>query len=141
MEKKVNYDLVVYGATGFTGRLVVDYIVREYGIINREFTWAIAGRNKNTLTGIVNSYKASGTKLQNIPIIIADSGDPLSLDQMTSICSIVISTAGPYMKYGLPLVNSCVKNNTHYCDLTGEVPFIKNSILTYDSKAKKIKLK
>lgn len=141
MDKKVKYDLVVYGATGFTGRLVVDYIIREYGIINKDFTWAIAGRNKDSLTGIVSSYNASGAKLKNIPIIIADSNDPLSLDLMTSICSIIISTAGPYMKYGLPLVNSCVKNNTHYCDLTGEVPFIKNSILNYDAEAKKNKTK
>lgn len=141
MDKKIKYDLVVYGATGFTGRLVVDYIIREYGIINKEFTWAIAGRNKDTLTNLRNSYKVSDSKSKDIPIIIADSYNSKSLDQMTSICNIVITTAGPYLKYGLPLVESCVKNNTHYCDLTGEVPFIRESIDLYDSLAKKNKCK
>ena len=56
---------------------------------------------------------------------------------MTSICRLVISTVGPYLKFGQQLIKSCVENGTHYCDLTGEVPFIRESIDLFDLKAKK----
>lgn len=136
MDKNTKYDLVVYGATGFTGRLIVDYIIKEYGITNDDFSWAIAGRNKNSLFKIRKLYESSNPESKNIPIIHADCEDFDSLDQMASSCSIIISTVGPYLKYGSYLVESCVKNKTHYCDLTGEVPFIRQSILKNDSEAK-----
>lgn len=141
MDKKTKYDLVVYGATGFTGRLIVDYIIQEYGVNNNDFSWAIAGRNKSSLYKIRGSYELFDPKSKNIPIILADCEDPDSLDRMTSSCSIIISTVGPYLKYGSYLVESCVKNKTHYCDLTGEVQFIRQSIVKNDSKAKLNKVK
>lgn len=141
MDKKTRYDLVVYGATGFTGRLIVEYIINEYGINSKDFSWAIAGRNKSSLSKIRKSYDYLDKKSKNIPIILADCEDPDSLDLMTSSCSIIVSTVGPYLKYGSYLVESCVKNKTHYCDLTGEVQFIRDSIIKNDSKAKLNKVK
>jgi short subunit dehydrogenase-like uncharacterized protein len=75
LDRKVKYDLVVYGATVFTGRLVVDYIIRKYGIINKEFTWAIAGRDKDTLIGIVSLVKILGVLQQKSIILVGKTTD------------------------------------------------------------------
>ena len=125
------------GATGFTGKLVVEYLIKNYGIENEEFTWAIAGRDKNKLERVRSSLKDIDSNSNKIPTLIVDSHDTISLDKMTSISRLVISTVGPYLKFGEALVESCVKNSTHYCDLTGEVPFIRKSIDAFDLKAKK----
>jgi len=134
--KNIAYQLVVMGATGFTGRLVVEYIIKNYGIKNDKFTWAIAGRNKKKLEDLRLSYKDLHPDYNQIHIFVVDSTDSLSLDAMTSISGLILSTVGPYIKYGIPLVESCVKNSTHYCDLTGETPFIRESIDLFDQKAK-----
>lgn len=134
--KNIAYQLVVMGATGFTGRLVVEYIIKNYGIKNDKFTWAIAGRNKKKLEDLRLSYKDLHPDYNQIHIFVVDSTDSLSLDTMTSISGLILSTVGPYIKYGIPLVESCVKNSTHYCDLTGETPFIRESIDLFDQKAK-----
>ena len=125
------------GATGFTGKLVVEYLIKNYGIENENFTWAIAGRDKNKLERVRSSLKDIDSNSNKIPTLIVDSHDTISLDKMTSISRLVISTVGPYLKFGEALVESCVKNSTHYCDLTGEVPFIRKSIDAFDLKAKK----
>ena len=125
------------GATGFTGKLVVEYLIKNYGIENENFTWAIAGRDKNKLERVLSSLKDVDPNSNKIPTLIVDSHDTISLDKMTSISRLVISTVGPYLKFGEALVESCVKNSTHYCDLTGEVPFIRKSIDAFDLKAKK----
>ena len=135
--KKIEYDLVIMGATGFTGKLVVEYLIKNYGIENEEFTWAIAGRDKNKLERVRSSLRDIDSNSNKIPTLIVDSHDTISLDKMTSISRLVISTVGPYLKFGEALVESCVKNSTHYCDLTGEVPFIRKSIDAFDLKAKK----
>ena len=125
------------GATGFTGKLVVEYLIKNYGVENEEFTWAIAGRDKNKLETLRSSFKYIDSNSNKIPRLVVDSHDTNSLDKMTSISRLVISTVGPYLKFGEALVESCVKNGTHYCDLTGEVPFIRRSIDAFDIKAKK----
>jgi len=135
--KNIEYDLVIMGATGFTGKLVVEYLIKNYGVENEEFTWAIAGRDKNKLERVRSSFKDLDSNSNNIPTLVVDSHDPILLDKMTSISRLVISTVGPYLKFGEALVESCVKNSTHYCDLTGEVPFIRESIDAFDLKAKK----
>ena len=134
--KNITYQLVVMGATGFTGRLVVEYIIKNYGIKNNKFTWAIAGRNKKKLEDLRLSFKDLYPDYNQLHIFDVDSNDSLSLDAMTSISGLILSTVGPYIKYGIPLVESCVKNSTHYCDLTGETPFIRESIDLFDKKAK-----
>ena len=135
--KNIEYDLVIMGATGFTGKLVVEYLIENYGVENEEFTWAIAGRDKNKLERLRSSFKYIDSNSNKIPRLVVDSHDTNSLDKMTSISRLVISTVGPYLKFGEALVESCVKNGTHYCDLTGEVPFIRKSIDAFDIKAKK----
>ena len=135
--KNIEYDLVIMGATGFTGKLVVEYLIENYGVENEEFTWAIAGRDINKLERLKSSFKYIDSNSNKIPRLVVDSHDTNSLDKMTSISRLVISTVGPYLKFGEALVESCVKNGTHYCDLTGEVPFIRKSIDAFDIKAKK----
>ena len=134
--KDIKHDLVVMGATGFTGKLVVEYLIKSYGVRNQHFTWAIAGRSLSKLEKLKDSLKKLDSLSPDIPTIQVDSLDSKSLDTMTSSCRLVITTVGPYMKFGIQLVESCVKNSTHYCDLTGEVPFIRQSIDLFHSKAK-----
>ena len=134
--KDIKHDLVVMGATGFTGKLVVEYLIKNYGVRNQHFTWAIAGRSLSKLEKLKDSLKKLDSLSPDIPTIQVDSLDSKSLDTMTSSCRLVITTVGPYMKFGIQLVESCVKNSTHYCDLTGEVPFIRQSIDLFHSKAK-----
>ena len=135
MKKNIKNDLIVFGATGFTGKLVVEYLIKNYGLDNQKFTWAIAGRDKEKLEELKQSFIAIDSHSVNIETYVADSFNSKSLDVLTSSCHVIISTVGPYLKYGLPLVESCVKNHTNYCDLTGEVPFIKESIDLFHEKA------
>ena len=127
------------GATGFTGRLVVEYLIKNYGVKNEKFSWAIAGRAQKKLEQLKNSFTYLDPRVSSLAIFVADSFDLDSLDNMTSSCKIVISTVGPYLKFGKSLIQSCVNNGTHYCDLTGEVPFIRESIDLFDEKARQNK--
>ena len=139
LKKNIKNDLIVFGATGFTGKLVVEYLIKNYGLENQKFTWAIAGRDKTKLEELKQSFLGLDPKSASIDTFVADSFDSKSLDILASSCSTIISTVGPYLKYGLPLVESCVKNHTNYCDLTGEVPFIRKSIDLFHEKATKNK--
>ena len=135
--KDIKYDLVVFGATGFTGRLVAEYLVREYRVKNEKFVWAIAGRDNKKLETLKIFLSEIDSEAKNLPTLIADSYDKNSLDSITSVSRVIISTVGPYLKYGKLLVESCASNGTDYCDLTGEVPFIRESIDSYDVLAKR----
>ena len=137
--QKYKYDLVVFGATGFTGKLIVEYLLKNYGIRNSRFTWAIAGRNKIKLEKLIKSLIHINKGSVDIDTLVVDSFDSNSLDSLTSSCKVILSTVGPYLKYGLPLIKSCVKNKTNYCDITGEVPFIRDSIDKFHEKAKRNK--
>lgn len=139
MKKNFECDLIIMGGTSFTGRLVVKYLIKNYGAKNENFSWGIAGRDQKKIEKLKKSFMRIDSQANNIPLFIADSFHSKSLDNMTSSCKIVISTVGPYLKYGIPLIRSCVKNGTHYCDLTGEVPFIRESIDLFHEKAKKNK--
>ena len=141
LKKNIKNDLIVFGATGFTGKLVVEYLIKHYGLENQKFTWAIAGRDKAKLEELKQSFICIDPKSASIDTFVADSFDSKSLDNLASSCSTIISTVGPYLKYGLPLVESCVKYHTNYCDLTGEVPFIRESIDLFHEKAIKNKCK
>ena len=137
LKQKYKYDLIVFGATGFTGKLVVEYLLKNYGIRNSKFTWAIAGRNETKLEELNEAFIHINKRPVDIDTFVVDSFDSNSLDILTSSCKIIISTVGPYLKYGLPLVKSCIKNKTNYCDITGEVPFIRESIDLFHKEAKK----
>ena len=119
-------DIIIYGATGFTGSLCVKYFKENYPGIN----WGIAGRNQNKLQNLCQLYSL------NCKIIIADAGDSLALDKLTKQTKVVLSTAGPFYRYGTNLVESCIKNQTHYVDITGETGWIKELISKYHEEAK-----
>ena len=109
------FDVVVFGASGYTGKLVAEYIQSEYGE-NGSVKWAIAGRNREKLEGIREELGLSA----DLSILEVDSNDQNSLNAMTSSTKCVLTTVGPYQLYGSNLVESCAKNGTDYVDLTGE---------------------
>lgn len=120
------FDIVVLGATGFTGKLVVEYLANTQGV-KGDLKWAIAGRNRSKLEAVRDAYVAAQDR-DALPIIEADSTDPASLDAMAQRASVVCTTVGPYAKYGTPVVEACVKHGTDYCDLTGEVQWMARII-------------
>ncbi len=128
--KKRKYDIIILGATGFTGKLVVEYLMMQYGISDT-LRWAIAGRNPTKLEDV---KKELG--LVDLPVILVDINDGKALDIMTKSTKVVCTTVGPYARYGTGVVASCVKNHTHYCDLSGEVQWMKRMIDDYHHEAK-----
>jgi short subunit dehydrogenase-like uncharacterized protein len=128
------YDVVLFGATGFTGRLSALYLAKTYGL--KQFRWAIAGRRLDALKAIRDELVAIDPALKDLPIIIADSNDHASIDRMASSTKCVITTSGPFARYGKYLVQSCAAHGTHYCDITGETDFVREMVDTYDDLAR-----
>ncbi|WP_395646016.1 saccharopine dehydrogenase family protein [Terricaulis sp.] len=122
------FDVIIYGASGFTGRLVAEYLQREYGADNVK--WAMAGRDVAKLEAIKAELGAS------VPIIPANARDPASLEAMAARANVVITTVGPYQLYGEPLVAACVKTGTDYVDLCGEPNWMAEMIAKYEAQAK-----
>ena len=119
-----DFDVVVWGATGFTGSLVAEYLLSEYGV-GGSIRWAIAGRSEAKLETLRH---ALGPEAVALPSIVADSFDEQKLAAMAAKTRVVITTVGPYAKYGSPLVAACVEQGTHYCDLAGEAQWIRQMI-------------
>ena len=128
------YDLIIWGATSFTGKLVTEYLFNKYG--SSKIKWAIAGRNLDKLKKI-----RSEVADEKIPMFIADSFDEESLLKFIKKTKVVCSTVGPYSLYGTKLVKLCVENNTNYCDITGEAHWIRNLIDQFHEEAKSKKIK
>jgi len=118
-------DIVVYGATGFTGKLCVKYLTENA----KDLRWAIAGRNSTKLSQVAIRF------LPKTEILVADGDDEKALDAITGRAKVIISTAGPFHRYSSKLVASCVKNSTHYVDITGETFWIKELIDKHHSEA------
>lgn len=121
------YDVVIWGSTGFTGRLACEYIGKNYPNLK----WALAGRKKSVLDEI---KKSLGLK-ESVGVILADLADSPSIAAMASSTTVLLSTAGPYAKIGAPVLQACVEAGTHYCDLTGEIPWIREMIDRYSADA------
>lgn len=115
------FDLVLFGATGFTGKLVGEYIAKQ-----RPAKWAIAGRSRDKL-------EALGL---DVPIVIADAMDPAQCSAIARRARVVCTTVGPYQRYGSALVAACAEAGTHYCDLTGEVNWMRAMIDAHHARAK-----
>ena len=130
MNSSREFDIIIWGATGFTGRLVAEYLFKQYGV-NKTVKWAMAGRSQAKLE-TVRAEVAN----DSVTLLVADSFDEASLDAMTKRAKVICTTVGPYMAYGEKLVVACVNNQTHYCDLSGEVLFVRNMIDQYGEKAK-----
>jgi len=128
MIDKREYDIIIWGASGFTGRLVAEYLYKNYN--SKDLKWAIAGRDNQKLISIRKTFLND-----EVPIVLADSFDETSLNKMTQRANVICSTVGPYAKYGSLLVKSCIKNKTHYCDLAGEAQWIRKMIDLYHEEA------
>ena len=124
MEKKL--DIVVYGSTGFTGGLCVKYLKENYPNVR----FAVGGRNQKKLQSVLDKYSL------DCKIFVADGDDSAALDKITSATKVVLSTAGPFHRYGSKMVASCVKNGTHYVDITGENFWVREMIAKHHEEAK-----
>lgn len=127
------YDVVVFGASGFTGRLVAEYLLAQYGL-GGPLRWAMAGRSLPKLEAV---RRELGSKAAEIPLLVADSNDAESLRKLASATRVVATTVGPYALYGSDLVAACAETGTHYCDLTGEVHWMRRMIDAHDATARK----
>lgn len=125
------FDIVVYGATGFTGQLVAEYLAAHYKG-DSGLKWAMAGRSKDKLAAVRDAIGAAA----DTPLIVADASDPASLKAMVAQTRSVISTVGPYLLYGSELLAICVASGTDYFDLCGEPPWMRRMIDTHEAAAK-----
>ncbi|TQF28642.1 saccharopine dehydrogenase NADP-binding domain-containing protein [Bradyrhizobium sp. UNPA324] len=125
------FDIVVYGATGFTGQLVAEYLTRQYKTDN-SLKWAMAGRSLGKLKSVRDAIGAPG----NTPLIVADASDAASLRAMAEQTMSVITTVGPYQLYGEELLAACVATGTDYFDLCGEPIWMRQMIDKYEAAAK-----
>jgi len=125
------FDVIVFGATGYTGRLVAEHLLKSYGV-NGPVKWAMAGRNAGKLTEVKSLLGAPSS----LPTVIANSDDPASLEAMANRAKVIISTAGPYQLYGSNLVAACAKTGTDYVDLTGESHWISAMTAAHHERAK-----
>ncbi len=123
------YDIVLYGATGFVGKLTAEYLARAGG----KARIALAGRSADRLLAIRDTL---GEAAQSWPVLVADASSPSTLEAMAAQTQVVVTTVGPYTRYGLPLVAACAAAGTDYADLTGEPPFIRDSIDLYHKQAR-----
>ena len=123
-----DFDIVIYGATGFTGRLVAEYLVQAYPT---GLTWAMAGRSRTKLEEVRDLIGAPA----DTPLITADSADPTSLRAMVERATVVISTVGPYQLYGSDLVAACAASGTAYVDLCGEPAWMRHMIDAHEGEA------
>ncbi|GMI22347.1 hypothetical protein TeGR_g2886 [Tetraparma gracilis] len=123
----MGFDLVLYGATGFTGTLAAKYVNSEYG---SSLKWAIAGRTQSKLE------KMKADLNLDCDILVADSGDKRSLLKMVKQTKVIATTAGPFARCGTLLVEACVESGVDYCDITGETNWVREMIAKYDDKAR-----
>ena len=125
------FDIVVYGATGFTGQLVAEYLAAHYKG-DASLKWAMAGRSKDKLASVRDAIGAPA----DTPLIVADASDPASLKAMVAQTKTVISTVGPYQLYGSDLVAACVAAGVDYFDLCGETLWMRQMIEAHEAMAK-----
>ncbi len=122
------FDIVIYGASGFTGRLVAEYMVAHNGLGLR---WAMAGRSLEKLAGVRDDIGAP----PDTPLVAADADDPASIAAMVGSARCVCTLVGPYQFYGSGLVAACAKAGTHYVDLSGEPLWMREMILKHQREA------
>eukprot|EP01061_Rhynchopus_euleeides_P026973 TRINITY_DN43925_c0_g1_i1.p1 TRINITY_DN43925_c0_g1~~TRINITY_DN43925_c0_g1_i1.p1 ORF type:complete len:418 (+),score=134.44 TRINITY_DN43925_c0_g1_i1:165-1418(+) len=124
------YVFVVYGATGFTGRLVASYLHTHDDV--KGLRWAIAGRNEGKLLAVRDEVLGGS---RDVGIIVADTNDAAAIDAMTRQTQVVLNTAGPFLECGAQIIDKCVATSTHYCDITGEVTWVKRMMQRYGTQA------
>ncbi|XP_073401225.1 saccharopine dehydrogenase-like oxidoreductase isoform X2 [Dendrobates tinctorius] len=134
------YQIVVFGASGFTGQFVVEEVARaadgeDYR--GQELRWAVAGRSKKKLEEVLSlaADKMGKPQLKSIDILISDIGDEASLAEMCKKTSVVLDCVGPYRFYGEPVVKACIENGAHFVDISGEPKFLESMHMKYDRQA------
>ena len=129
------FDVIVFGATGFTGRLVAEYLQRSYGAnaphAGENLTWALAGRSLSKLAQVRDLIKAPA----ELPLLHADAQDPAALLVLARQARVIITTVGPYQLYGEPLLQACVAAGTDYVDLCGEPNWMADMIARHHTAA------
>jgi len=126
-----SFDVVIYGATGFTGKLVVEYMQEKYGN-DEDVSWAIAGRSKEKLIAVSEDLKVGS----NVPHLLADSNDTDSIVSMVQQAKCVLTTVGPYQLYGANILQQCVIHGVDYVDLCGEPGWMHEMINEHAEQAK-----
>jgi short subunit dehydrogenase-like uncharacterized protein len=132
MKTNAEFDIIVYGASGFTGRLVAEYLARQYGV-GGEVKWAMAGRSGAKLAAVRDEIGAPA----QTPLVEADADDPASLRAMVGRAKAIITTVGPYQLYGNDLVAACAELGVDYLDLCGEPAWMRKMIDAHDAQAKR----
>ncbi len=125
------FDLVLWGATGFTGRLVAEYLLERYGA-DGDLRWAMGGRDHKKLEEVRSEL---GAGAEAVPLVLGDARDEASLESLVRRAAVVCSTVGPYAVYGSELVAACARHGTHYCDLTGELQWMRRMIDAHQAEA------
>lgn len=131
MNPNAEFDLIVYGATGYTGRLVAEHLAQRYGV-GGEMKWAMAGRSQAKLEAVRDEIGAP----KETPLVVADAADPARLDAMVKRAKAIITTVGPYQLYGNELVAACAKAGTDCLDLSGEPNWMRRMIDMHHETAK-----
>jgi short subunit dehydrogenase-like uncharacterized protein len=132
MKASSKFDIVVYGATGFTGQLVAEYLAQHYSGKD-DPKWAMAGRSLDKLASVRDAIGAPA----DTALIEADAGDPASLNAMIGQTKSVVTTVGPYLLYGNELVAACAASGTDYFDLCGETPWMRRMIDAHEATAQR----
>lgn len=126
------YDVVLYGASGFVGRQTVAYFARHLQVKALGLKWAIAGRSADKLEAVRKDCGAP-----KVGVLVAEAHDTRAMDALARSSAVVLSTAGPFALYGSELVAACVRNGTHYVDITGETPWVKGLIDRHHGEAQR----
>jgi short subunit dehydrogenase-like uncharacterized protein len=134
MESSRQYDVVLFGATGFTGGLTADYLAAH---APAQMRWALGGRNRSKLDAVAARLAAASPEAPKPDVIVADASDQAALREAAESARVVITTIGPYALYGGPLVAACAAAGTDYCDLTGEPEFVDRVWLEHHAEAER----
>ena len=126
------HDVVLFGATGFTGGLTAEYLARN---APEGCRWALAGRNREKLEALRHRLAAIEPECAELPVLLCDVGNPASLREVAESTRVVITTVGPYINYGEPLVAACAEAGTDYTDLTGEPEFVDLMYVRHHARA------
>lgn len=129
-----DFDLILFGATGFTGRLCAEYLAQRGELAPER--WAIAGRQRAKLEDIRANLATIDPRLAGLAILEASTDNPASLRAMAARTKVVATTVGPFLVHGLPLVEACVTEGTHVCDITGEPEYVAETISRFDADAR-----
>lgn len=129
------FDLVLFGATGFSGALVADYLARHRQRRSASLRWALAGRSRAKLEAVRTRLAAIDPALASLPVLVGDALDAAAMAAIARQAHVVCTTTGPYARLGGPLVAACADAGTAYCDLTGEVQFMRRMIDAHHDRA------